>query len=245
MDYEVKLDAFQGPLELLYELVKKNKIEISKISLAKITDQYLEYIDHFQKFDLEMASEFMVIAAELIELKAGSLLPDSSEKEDDADPEKRSIVERLQEYRIFKEISEQLKHYYENSADIYFRPQSSYDDIDKEDRLQLEIPSEELRKAFIWALNAVDEDEKEERSLKELDYYKKIEDNIRVQDKVNKIRETIKDSPDAVSFFSFINNKGNRFEIIVTLLSILELIKMKEAKAFQDSLFSEIKIKSG
>ncbi|HMA59624.1 MAG TPA: segregation/condensation protein A, partial [Halanaerobiales bacterium] len=78
MDYEVQLDAFQGPLELLYQLVKKNKIEISQISLAKITGEYLDYIDQ-HIMDLEYTSEFLVIAAELIEIKAKYLLPKTDE----------------------------------------------------------------------------------------------------------------------------------------------------------------------
>src|SRR6056297_3844501 len=116
MDYEVQLDAFQGPLELLYQLVKKNKIEISQISLAKITGEYLDYIDQ-HIMDLEYTSEFLVIAAELIEIKAKYLLPKTDEEEKEEDEE--SLVERLKKYQLYKELSFVLADNFEERRDIF------------------------------------------------------------------------------------------------------------------------------
>ncbi|MFW6238882.1 MAG: segregation and condensation protein A, partial [Halanaerobiales bacterium] len=120
MAYEFKLANFEGPLELLYQLVKKNEIEISRISLAKITGQYLEYLDKLKSFNLDLASEFTVIAAELLELKASTLLPEDNKKKEDKD-KSSSIVRRLQEYHRFKKISTYLQQFQENAANIYYR----------------------------------------------------------------------------------------------------------------------------
>src|SRR6056297_1076398 len=115
MDYEVTLDAFQGPLELLYQLVKKNKIEISEISLAKITGEYLDYIDQ-NIMDLEFTSEFLVIAAELIEIKAKYLLPKVDEQDEE---EEESLVERLKKYQLYKELSFVLADEFEAKRDVF------------------------------------------------------------------------------------------------------------------------------
>lgn len=101
MAYELQLDSFQGPLEVLYQLVKKNRIEISELSLASIAEQYIDYMQRLKEFNLELASEFMLIATELMQLKLRTLLP-REDKEEVEEEEGRNLVERLQEYHYFK-----------------------------------------------------------------------------------------------------------------------------------------------
>ena len=243
MVYEVQLDSFQGPLELLYKLVKKNEIEINEISLAEITDQFLEYTDHFQSFDLDLASEFMVIASELIELKASYLLPEDETK-DDADNES-DLVNRLQEYHVFKKISKTLKKHQKEGNKIYFRPIGISNLIKDENELELEIKIKELKQALIQAVtsekNEVEEEEDKDKSVPEqLNYIE--QENFKVEDKIDTVMDLINDSSTMINFYHFIGNKDNSLEVVVTLLSVLELMKLKKIKVFQDGLFSEIKI---
>lgn len=121
MAYELHLDSFQGPLEVLYQLVKKNRIEITELSLASITEQYLDYMERLKEFNLELASEFMVIATELIQLKLKTLLP-AEKAEEEEEEDSSDLVRRLQEYHYFKKVSEILRSMRKGVAGISAGP---------------------------------------------------------------------------------------------------------------------------
>src|SRR3989338_4090160 len=110
MSYKLKLDIFEGPLDLLLYLIKKNDIDICDIPIAEITDQYLEYIDLMKMMDLEVIGDFLVMAATLMQIKSKMLLPPdpTQQEEEEVDP-RDELVKRLQEYKVFKEIAERLK----------------------------------------------------------------------------------------------------------------------------------------
>jgi len=234
MDYKVKLDAFQGPLELLYQLVKKNKIEISKISLAKITGEYLDYIDQ-HIMDLEFTSEFLVIAAELIEIKAKYLLPKSNEKEED---EEESLVDRLKKYQLYKELSFVLADHFEDKRDI-FENNTSLDRFrDYKEEVVIEVNLKELKNMYLKALYS--DNDLEDDDIKEVEHI--IVEKIKVEKKINDILDILDKYKD-VKFYKLINDKSNLMEIVVTFLSILELMKLNKVKVLQDELFSPIKVK--
>lgn len=239
MAYEFKLANFEGPLELLYQLVKKNEIEISRISLAKITGQYLEYLDKLKSFNLDLASEFTVIAAELLELKASTLLPEDNKKKEDKD-KSSSIVRRLQEYHRFKKISGYLQQFQENAANIYYRGQKYKFENSKTPVLNLETGPEELKQAFIRASSSVEKEEKAEE--KDIEYIQ--DDKIKVEDKIEEILTTLGTNSSSAFFRHFINDRNNLMEVVVTLLSILELVRLKRITACQNELFSEIEVYS-
>jgi len=240
MAYELQLDQFQGPLELLYQLIKKNKIEISEISLARVTEQYLEYLNNLKDFNLDMASEFMVIAAELIEIKTRTLLPGENNEREEEDS--NSLVNRLKEYHYFKKVSGLLQEYEENTSRMFTRPVLEKFEPDKEFKLNLELELDELIAAYKKAMAAANlEDEQKEEAV-ERKWHKIDFENIRIEDKTEYIKEKLLKSPSGVSFIELIEDKRNRLEIIVTFLSILELAKIKQIKLKQEKIFANIQV---
>src|SRR5690554_5834186 len=154
MLYEIKLDGFQGPLELLYQLIKKHKIEISEISLSEVTEQYLEYLNKLQSFDMEMASEFTVIAAELIQIKTRTLLPE--EENEDEEKDESSLVRRLKEYHYFKKLSQLLNELEEEGTRKFVRTATSGEKniLSNSFKLNLQIELTELMQAYKNAVAA-------------------------------------------------------------------------------------------
>lgn len=234
MNYQVELDVFQGPLELLYQLVKKDKIEISEISLAKVTNQYLEYIDTMQNFDLDLASEFMVIAAELIEIKVRTLLPQNKEKKEETEKTEKSLVERLQEYHVFKQVSKTLASYKKNGEGAFIQLVIE-DEQEKTEDLDLKLELTDLIKAYQEVLAS-----KEELTETEKHQGQIIPEKINIQDKINELIHKLRKSPQGLSFQELITNVQNKMEIVVSFLSVLELAKLGDLSLKQDKLFADI-----
>ena len=240
MSYELQLDGFQGPLEVLYQLVKKNKIEISEISLASITEQYLEYIESLSVINLDLASEFMIIAAELMEIKIRTLLPKEEKKGEEEIEDEHSLVKRLKEYEIFKKASMILQEYEEKGTMFHQRALDIGDFIGEEIEVNLDLDLIDLKKAFMDALKSYRamktvKDQKEDKEWKNL----RIED-IRIEDRIDYILDKLKDAPAGLSFAELIMNRENRLEIIVTFLAILELARLSRIRIKQDKVFSKI-----
>ena len=233
MDYEVKLEAFQGPLELLYQLVKKNKIEISKISLAKITGEYLDYIDQ-HIMDLEYTSEFLVIAAELIEIKAKYLLPKSDDDEED---EEESLVERLKKYQLYKELSFVLADHFEDKRDVFENNTSLERFRNVEEEVVIEVNLKDLKDMYLKALYS--DNDLEDDDIEEVEHI--IIEKIKVEKKINDVLDIL-DKYNKVEFYKLIEDHSNVMEIVVTFLSILELMKLNKVKVLQDKLFSPIEV---
>ncbi|MFP4198483.1 MAG: segregation and condensation protein A [Halanaerobium sp.] len=238
MDYKLVLDDFEGPLELLYQLVKKNEIKISELSLARITDQYLSYLDQMREFDIDLASEFLIIAAELIEIKIKALLPEEVEQEEEES--EHELNTRLREYELFKNIAQMLKEWEEEAGNRY-QAQVDIEELMPE-RLQvdLEISASKLYEMVVQALTAEKEEETEVLRNPKLEYLKEEKFNIR-----NKIRDILKDIRQVnqeISFFNLIKEEDNQLEIVVSLLALLELMKRKRIRVVQENNFSDIRI---
>jgi segregation and condensation protein A len=237
MEYQIVLDSFEGPLDLLYQLVKKNEINISEISLAKITDQYLDYINQMQNFDIELAGEFLIIAAELIEIKINALLP---KENDEAEESEHELIARLKEYELFKNIASLLKEWEEAAGNRYHCRVDIDDLMPEVMQVDLEINADELKELIIKALTAEKERETEVMINPKLEYLKEEKFDIS-----NKIREMLKDIRkvnDEISFYNLLNEKNNQLEIVVTLLALLELMKRKRIRVTQQNNFADIKI---
>src|SRR6056297_3496186 len=238
MDYKLVLDDFEGPLELLYKLVKKNEINISELSLARITDQYLNYLDQMREFDIDLASEFLIIAAELIEIKIKALLPAEAEAEETES--EHELITRLREYELFKNIAELLKEW-EAEAGSRYQAQIDLEELMPEMlQVDLEISASELHEMVVKAITAETEEETEVLKNPKLEYLKEEKFNIG-----NKIRDILKDIRQVnqeISFFKLIKEENNQLEIVVSLLALLELMKRKRIKVVQDNNFSDIRI---
>lgn len=237
MDYKLVLDDFEGPLELLYQLVKKNEIKISEVSLAKITDQYLKYLEQMREFDIDLASEFLIIAAELIEIKIKALLPEEDEQEEESEHE---LITRLREYELFKNIAEMLKEWEEKAGNRY-QAQVDLEELMPEMlQVDLEISASELHELVIKALTAEKEEETEVLNNPNLEYLK--EEKFSIRDKIRDILRNIRQVNQEVSFFHLIKEENNQLEIVVSLLALLELMKRKRIRVVQNSNFSDIRI---
>ncbi|MGM0410115.1 MAG: segregation and condensation protein A [Bacillota bacterium] len=241
MEYEIQVGDFQGPLDLLYKLVKKNKIEISEISLANITEQYLYHLKELKKFNLDMASEFMVLATELLEIKAKLLLPENNIDEDDEND--NNLVQRLEEYELFKNISVELELYLDK-ASRSFRLPPEKELIKGKGKLNIDCSLNDFRDMYKKAIKAKKErknkEEREDAHYSEMDHINT--NRLSVEDKTLDINNIIKNNPEGVKFRDLINDKKDILEIVVTLLGLLELVRLNRVEVYQDKLFSEMEI---
>jgi len=234
MSYKLKLDLFEGPLDLLLYLIKKNDIDICDIPIATITDKYMEYIEMMKLLDLELVGEFLVMAATLMQIKSRMLLPpDPVEEVEEEDP-RDELVKRLQEYKIFKEIAEQLKGKETERQKLYPRH------IDEERMREINEDSKEvyfeanlfdLINAFTSALHRI----------KDKPVYEVIKEEFTVDQKIHDILHALLQAPQ-VFLSDFFADVNSRDEIIITFMAVLELIRLREIVILQKRLFAEIVI---
>ncbi len=229
--YKFKLDNFEGPLDLLLHLIKEAKMDIADVKLADITEQYLEYMQGLDELDMEKATEFITVAATLIEIKSKSLLPRPEENQPDEIDEEKLLLERLKEYQIFKEASQELKEI-EDLDKMYKAPDSSVG----EPRFVLkDMVLDKLLDAFVGILAKADQ-----KIIK--DEPKKIEkDRFTVAEKIVSIKSLIKENKH-LKFSELFEEDQTKSELINIFLAVLELLKLQIIKAVQTSAFAEIEI---
>lgn len=232
MGYAVSLDGFEGPLDLLIHLIKKDKIDIGGISISEITHDYLEQIKKWQKLDLEIASEFVLMAARLLEIKAKSLLP-GTKVEEEEDLEVR-LFQQLKEYQIFKEISGYLR---ERQARELMAIYKDPDYIEKDQSLEkLNIDPILLAEAFKKIITKEDHQPPPvpHRVFREL---------FSLEEKIEMIEQALEQAGrKGLSFKAFLTAQMTREEVVITLLALLEIVKRQAIKLSQDHLFGDISI---
>ncbi|SEF75108.1 condensin subunit ScpA [Caloramator fervidus] len=237
MSINVKLDIFEGPLDLLLHLIKKSEVDIYDIPIAEITEQYLEYLKAMEELDLEIASEFIVMAATLLEIKSKMLLPKpktNSEEAVDQDP-RTELVEKLIEYKKFKEFANFLREITQD-YEIYFKAPEIIDDIkDNRDVFLKNINLENLMHAFKKVMDSY-----EKRQNKKSNIPQNIDhDEYKIEDKMDEILRLIKVKK-KMYFKDFFAVAKTKLEIIVTFLAMLELIKLRHIVVYQEVNFSDI-----
>jgi len=235
MSYKIRLEIFEGPLDLLLYLIKKDHLNIYDIPIAKVAEQYLQYLNLMQILDLNIAGEFLVIAAELMKIKSKMLLPAEESaahaQEEQEDP-REELVRRLLEYEKFKEIANTLREKETSQKEVFKRPKIEIEaGPNKEKEVYFEASIFDLINAFSQALKDVP---------KEV-FYEVIKDEFTVEEKVHSLLHLLLVTP-AVRVSELFSQAKNKLEIIVIFLAILELIRMKEAVVFQRELFGEIEI---
>ncbi|MBI4687371.1 MAG: segregation/condensation protein A [Nitrospirae bacterium] len=225
-----KLPAFEGPLDLLLHLIKENKIDIYDIPIARITQQYLEYIDLMKELSLEIAGEFLVMAATLIQIKSKLLLPPDEKPEgEEAEDPRTELVRRLLEYQVFKDASVTLKEKEDIWRNIFHRPPVSEDSLEPEQELMLfEASIFDLLSAFKNMLS------KAPVEIKEI-----TRETLTVTDRINFIMERI-EKEDSIKFEAMFEGGYTRVVLIVTFLALLEVIRLGLAKAYQESAFGTV-----
>jgi segregation and condensation protein A len=235
MSYKVRLEIFEGPLDLLLYLVKKDHLNIYDIPIAKVTEQYLAYLDLMKMLDLNIAGEFLVMAATLMQIKSKMLLPPDpnlEQQEEQGDP-REELVRRLLEYEKFKEIAENLRQRELTQKEIFKRPKSETlpAPVDADGQVYFEASIFDLIDAFSKAMENVPRDI----------FYEVVKDEFTVEEKVHDILHRLLYEP-SLSVSRLFSEAKNKVEIVVAFLAILELIRLREIIAFQKEVFQDIEI---
>lgn len=236
----VKVADFDGPFDLLLHLIRKNKMDIYNVEIYKITNDYLKYLEEMKQMDLEITSEFIVVAATLIEIKSKNLLPKPKKEEEDEEDIERNLLEKLIIYKKIKESTNFFRDKYINSGNIYTKKpeiiEEIHDSSDNEDILK-NITLFDLYNIYSNLLEIYTNKQNKANIIQKkihVDKYK-IEDKVLyLQDRLNKGRVT--------EFSELISECECKIECVVTFLALLEMIKQRAIMVYQSSSFGEILI---
>lgn len=243
MDISFKLEVFEGPLDLLLHLIEKNKVNIHDIPIALITEQYLEYVRNLETKDLNVMSEFLVMAATLLNIKSKMLLPKEEKSSGEEEDPRKELVERLLEYKMFKFMSLELKDREIDAGRAFYKNSTVPEEIrNYEEKVDVKALLSDLTLARLHKIfenvmkrqtDKIDpirskfgQIEKEEGNLS---------DKIEAIQKYGRLHKTF-------SFYQLLMGQKSKTEIIVTFLGILELMKIGEIMIQQDELFEDIMI---
>lgn len=234
MDYKVKLEVFEGPLDLLLYLIKRDEVDIYDISIERITSQYLEYMEAFQVLNIELAGEFIVMAANLLYIKSRTLLPkDLQMAEDDAeeDDPRWELIRQLIEYKKFKEAASHLRTREALQEHLFPRVPVVPEPAANDNLLVAEVGIFDLINAFQKILKRLD---RKRENLREI-----FEENHTVSDKIDFLLRATSEGT-SLRFEECFAEAASRAEIVVTFLAMLELIRLKQLRVRQDADFGEI-----
>ena len=233
--YAIKIENFEGPLDLLCHLIDKNKMNINDIRLSEITDQYIDYINKMEEMNLEVTSEFLIMASTLIYLKSKSLLPKDNEEEEEISEEE--LLRRIIEYKKYKEITKTLRIMYDSNATRFYKVPD-----------QIKLPKQKLEKEYdkLSIITAYENivrmnDEKVNENAKNI---KKIAitDKYTVASKVKEILRELGNKPRFIFNTLFSLNKCEKEEVITAFSGLLELSRRSKIITSQENLFGDISV---
>ena len=230
MSYRVKLDIFEGPLDLLLHLVKKNEVEVSDIPVATITDQYLTYMDLLQQLDLDVAGEYLVMAATLLHLKSRLLLPgdDTTEEEEEGEDPRAELVQQLLEYQRFKEAADLLNRRDLLERDVFARAPLP-DESDTESDVVYDVSFGDLLDALQAVLK---------RAAPEV-LHQVILEQVSLREQLCFVLDTLRERTEVV-FSDLFPLGATRLQLLVTFLAILELVRTCMVHLRQEEAFGPI-----
>ena len=229
--YKIKLNVFEGPLDLLLFFIKRDEIDIYDIPISKITKEFIQYLDFLKELDLETAGDFILMASTLMQIKVKMLLPkEIDEKGEEIDP-RADLVKALLEYKRFKEMSDELSFFESSQRKLNYR--GNYDHDVKESKPEMEVLLKnitiyDLIKAFKKALL--------QRPVEAIHQIEKI--NVSIEQQIEFILQLV-EGKDEVPFVDLIKDLHEKIKIIVTFIALLELVKLgqiglKESLKFND-----------
>ncbi len=245
MDLNFKLQQFEGPLDLLLHLIDKNKMDIFDIPIVEITAQYMEYVRAMKEANLDVMSEFLVMAATLLKIKSKMLLPiEETEDEEEEDP-RAELVKQLLEYKMYKCISYELRDRQVDANNVYFKVPTIPDEVSKyEEPVDLE---ELMSDITLTKLNAIFNSvikRQENRVDPVRSKFGKIEkEEVSLDDKMNYMLEFARNNRN-FSFRQLLEGQRSKMDTIVTFLVILEMMKAGQIYIVQENTFDDIKIES-
>ena len=233
--YLLKIDNFEGPLDLLCHLIDKNKMDIYDINLSEITDQYIEYLKKQEELNLEIASEFLVMASTLLYLKTKKLLPKQEDEEEELTEEE--LIRRIIEYKKFKEISKKLKENYLEYSNRYYKLQE-----------EIKLPKQKLEKEYekntipdIYSNLVKRNEEKVNQNAKNIEKIA-ITDNYTVASKVKEMYKVLIKQKRFIFNKLFSINKRNKQEVVTAFSGLLELSRRNKVETDQKELFGDIEV---
>ncbi len=247
MSIDVKLQVFEGPLDLLLHLIEKNQVNIYDIPIVTITEQYLEYLGEMQRQDLDVMSEFLVMAATLINIKAKMLLPKEEEEEEEEEEEdpRAELVRRLLEYKMYKYAATELKDMELDAAgSIYRSPaipkevaeyREEIDPVELCDGLTLNRLNEIFQMVMKKQVEKIDPIRSKFGTIER--------EEISIEERMDTIRDQVKGLK-GISFRTLLEIQASKINVIVTFMAILELMKVGAITVRQDGLFDDIMIDS-
>lgn len=236
MAYAVRIEHFEGPLDLLIHLIQKNKIDIYDISIATITNQYLMQIKTWETLDMDVASEFIVMAARLLEIKAKALLPKNEDQTEDEEDLQAKLIRQLVEYKIFKDISAYFQTLEQQELQAIYRdpeyiPQN-------EEEVPLAIDPFALEQCFKRLLLQREEEIEAIAPPQQI-----IRELFNIEEKIAEITDVLIQAGEAgVSFSELLHPEISREEVVVTLLSLLEMVKTSGLRLVQNRVFIDFQI---
>lgn len=240
MPLSIKVTNFEGPFDLLLHLIKKNEMNIYDINIFEITNQYLEYIKNMKEMDLEVTSEFIVIAATLIEIKSKHLLPKNKEennKDEEHDVEKE-LLNKLIEYRKFKVIAENLKVREQNTG-IMFSKKPEIIEEDSRNTKEVDFLKNITMLDLYNLYNNLIQAYLNKMNTNNIINKKIVVDEYKIEDKMEELKEKL-NSFEKIHFTKLIYGYSSKIEVIVTFLALLELIKIRSVRVIQESNFKDI-----
>ncbi len=230
--YTVRLEMFEGPLDLLLHLINKNELDITNIPIALITEQYLEYIKLMKILNLDVAGEYLLMASTLLHIKSKMLLPISSgEEEEEGEDPRAELVRRLLEYQKYKEAAVELERRPMLDRDVFMRS-APVDTEEPPEEERVEVSLFELLEAFRQLLG---------RAKPEA-FHEVILERVTVEEKLQEILSLLQKEKRSMAFHLLFPEQASRRVIVVTFLAILELVKMKRVRIFQMAPFETIRL---
>jgi len=225
---KIKLDIFEGPLDLLLYLIKKDHLNICDITIANVVEQYLQFLELMKLLDVNVASEYLVTAANLINIKSKMLLPRQEEPQEPEEDPHEELVRRLLEYEKFKEAADFFREKEQERNKYHHRPQG---ELKGPAEVYIEASIFDLINAFKTALKEVPKDI----------FFEVVKDEFTVEEKIHDLLHLLL-VKEKVSLEHLFSQAKNKLEIVVIFLAILELIKLREIVAVQEELFSSISV---
>lgn len=245
MEISYKLESFEGPLDLLLHLIEKNKVNIYDIPIAMITDQYLEYVNHMEEESLDVVSEFLVMAATLLDIKARMLLPKEVNEEGEEEDPRAELVARLLEYKTYKYMSMELKDMELDAEKIFYKDPTipkevkEYEQPVDLDKLLDGVTLTKLQKIFQSVMKRQQEKIDPVRSK----FGTIQKEPVSLEEKISSVMGYARKHR-KFSFRGMLNRQADKTEVVVTFLAILELMKVGKIYLTQENLFDDMMIET-
>lgn len=239
MSYKVKLDVFEGPFDLLVYLIERSGVNIYEVNISEITDQYVDYVSAMEEVNPEMAAEFMVLAATLLQIKSKMLLPGActdfvTQEDEEAEDPRRELAERIAEYRKYKTAAERLKDKEAQAAKIFAKPSEDISRYTEQPEEYLNVDLNQFVRAFQTFLE-------KRRRIGEVRkrYERAARDRMSMEEKSEYIRINL-EKTEKVFFSELLQDRSDIYDIVLTFVTLLELLSQGSITVMQEQMFDDM-----